>query len=505
MRDRDRLPQIPRDHLPFHLPLWMKLGSVLGKLMRTVTTEQGNKPCAPGVVFMVRRDGQPFVSLGYGWARIPMPPATTPVPPVDIALPMTEETVVQIASMAKPFCAAAVVALMDDWNEMRDGLANLPPPPTPAPPATIDPSVVPPLLRPLFDDPRYAARIDSASMQRIPDAWRPWVQAAADRERAHPFVPWRSDPFQGGLLLSVLRLGAPLTGDTKVIDLMKRRLRAESDAGGEVLGDVNNLPTTLRELLMHRSGLREETELDGASQQPPEGYAVYPLWDRVILLLSDGPTDGLTSGHPRNYTNSNYSILGAMIEAVTEQRYTDWLRYRVIRDLARFPSIDRRAAPQALAARYYGEDVGTGDPAALRGTSFGDYTNWSADGGCYVTAAQFTDWMYALYAGLQLSDGKPLVSAAGHALLFGPEAWFVGGNLLHGPSAAGTLYDGFEHNGGAGTSAGTCSGIMKIFTPQAAAGMQGGPVYTACLLANGPVVAENLFYPLFNALMEELP
>jgi CubicO group peptidase (beta-lactamase class C family) len=493
MPDRDRLAYIPRDHLPFHLPLTLALGLKLSGLMRTVTTPDGNKPAAPGCIFMVRRDGQPFVTLGRGWARLPIPGASAP--PVDEHLPMTEDTVVHIASMAKPICAAAVVALMDDWNELKDGLANLPSPPTAEPPNPVDSSVVPPLLRPLFDDPRLAMRVDTASMQRIPAPWRPWVQAAADRERAHPSVPWRASPFQGGLLLSVLRVGGALDGDSLLMDLILPRLRAESAVTGAIVtSTARNLTTTLKTLLWHESGLRDESDTDGVAVEPEEGLAVYPLWQRVINVLGDG------TPFEQTYRNSNYTILGAMIEAVTEVRYADWVRYRVIGDVARFPSIERRAAPHALAARYYGEDVGTGDPAALAGTYHSDYTNWGANGGFYVTAAQFTDWMYALYAGLQVRGGKAIVSAAGRDLLFGARPFFSGGSRLAGPSGGGTLYFGFEKNGGTGVNGGSCNGVLKIFTPQA-----GGPVYTAFLLANGPVKAEDLFNPMFDALMAELP
>ena len=90
------------------------LANKLADLMQTVASFNGNVPAVPGCVFMVRRDGEPFVSVSSGWARMPTgnPGSVT----VDDHLPMSEETVVHIASMAKSICAVAVAALIDDFN-----------------------------------------------------------------------------------------------------------------------------------------------------------------------------------------------------------------------------------------------------------------------------------------------------------------------------------------------------------------------------------------------------
>jgi CubicO group peptidase (beta-lactamase class C family) len=200
------------------------------------------------------------------------------------------------------------------------------------------------------------------------------------------------------------------------------------------------------------------------------------------------------------YRNVNYSILGAFIETVAEQRYADWVRFRVLGDAAEFPSIERRAVPHALAAKYYPDGFATRANPGRAGVLHPDYTNWSADGGFYVTASQFTDWMYAVYAGLRVRGGRPIVSSSGRTLLFGDRPIFSGGNRLAAANAAGTTYFGFEKNGGTGAAGGSTNGNLKIFTPR-----DGGPVYTAFVLVNGSARAEDFFNPLFDELFARLP
>jgi len=494
MVDIDTFQRVPHVQPGVDATLNGILAAKLTNLMQTVASFGNNIPAVPGCVFMVRRDGQPFVSVAAGWARMPTgaPGSVT----VDDHLPMSEETVVHIASMAKSICAVAVAALMDDWNNLFERLRHLPAPPTANPPAMIDPDTVPAAIRPLFEQPRLAMRIDGELMPRIPPRWRPWVVASANRPQAASIPPRHTYPFAAGLLISVLRLWDKLTPATPVLRLMHRRLVMEAHVAGLTVvsrADTNLL--TLMDLLRHESGLREEDATDGNAAEPADGLASYPLWPRVINVLNDGRIQAA------GYRNVNFSILGAVIEAVTEQRYTDWVRFRVLGDATRFPAIERRAVPRALAAKYYPDGFATLANPAATGVFHPDYTNWSANGGFYVTASEFTDWMYAVYAGLPVRGGTPIVSGGGRTLLFGADPIFSGGNRLSMVNTAGTAYYGFEKNGGTGVAGGSTNGNLKIFTPQHA----GGPVYTAFVLMNGAAAAERFFDPLFAELMAHLP
>ena len=497
MPDTDRPPFLPlfwaaHPHLFHELQLPSVMAHRLRMLMHSVgTAEQGNVPPAPGCVFVVRRDGQPFISLGHGWARAPHGGAD------DDHLPMTENTVVQTASMSKPITATAVLAMFDDWAAMFEQLQALPPAPA-ALPSGDDRTNLPAALLPISADGRVAARIVAESLQhRFPGDWKALIVAAAQRFQADSAGPHSSYPLLEGLLMSVLRgfpnranAWLPADPNTIYVDLIDRRLRREAARLGLSVtygGDLQLIAVS--QFLKQASGMREEQEDDGPVSQPPDGgLATFDLWRRMISLLAGG------SHHGGQYLNANYTALSALIEAVTELKYVDWVRYRVLND-TRFSMIGRRPEPNMLAAKYYGEDFEN-----TPGVSFSDYTNWSGNGGWYVTAAQFTDWMHVLYSGAPYGHaGRPIVSDLNRGWLFEPGQAFTGGAVRSLIDAAGRHYQGYEHNGGAGVNGGSVSGKMSVIVPN-----RDGHVYTAFLLANGPVIAESLFDPMIATLMANL-
>jgi CubicO group peptidase (beta-lactamase class C family) len=491
------MPDLERRHWPaFGVQFPSRLRDLLlqtilaNRLDELIFIKEGRgrvRPRVPGCVFMVRRDGEPLVSLGVGYARLP----TAAQPNDGDPLPMSENSVVHIASMSKSITAAAVLALFDDWAVMFDQLHALPPAPDHLP-THAELAQLPAVLLPIFGNTWLARRITAENLQsRFPQGWRALIEQAAMASPASG--PQFSYPLQQGLLLNVLR-GAPAPANawrpadamTIYVDLMDRRLQQEAARLGMVLdyaAELHLLP--ISQFLRHDSGLREETLDDGPESEPVDGgLAIYDLWRRLISVLKDGGAFGGDA-----YKNSNYTALGALIEAMTELKYVDWVRYRVLND-TRFSLLGRRGEPDMLAAKYYGADF-----AGSAGVFHSDYTNWSGNGGWYATAAQITDWMHVLYTGAPYGHaGAPIVSANARSWLFGGEAF---GPQRPVTDASGRTYTCYEHNGGATVGGGATNGCMGIIAPNDA----GKPVYTAFLLANGAIDGTSLYVQMVDTLM----
>ncbi len=439
-------------------------------------------PNAPGHVFLVRKDGAPWADATRGLARVAAPGVS--------ARAMTNDTIVHLASMSKPVTATAVVALLEDWAEMRDEVAAIGTAGAPTVQLTVSipgrPQTdtrnfhVPRVLAPLFSD-RTRAR------SFVAGAWPPNVGAdfrATLNYFAHgglvapqPAIP----PGYFGLLRRVFDGAAVPTFNSPFLPLIRDRLGAGLTIGAGVEG------IRIRDLLTHRTDLNSRTFV-GAAVEPAGGVAQVDYWAELRQLL----VQACSRTPDRRYSNHNYTALTAVIDTCTGVRFDDYLTQRLFLD-ARFGRIRRRVVEPAQGALYY---TGTA-PNWTGGVLLSDYGNWPGNGGLYATANQLTDWAHALYTRqpvAQVLDARPLVSAAGLDRLFGMTGYFAGGvpSRPPPPAAAQTRY---QHNGGTTVGGGSVNGnIAVVIGPS-------GSVYTALYVANGSLGAD----PPFEAAVAALP
>ncbi|MCD2104441.1 serine hydrolase [Rhodococcus erythropolis] len=97
----------------------------------------------------------------------------------------------------------------------------------------------------------------------------------------------------------------------------------------EIYGDT----ITVRQLLQHRSGLPEYAGEPGADEWAAanEGRTLTPS-EAIALAL--GKPAQFEPGTSFVYTNTNYIVLGMLVEAVTERSYADELQSRILDPLS---------------------------------------------------------------------------------------------------------------------------------------------------------------------------
>ncbi len=456
----------------------------------------------PGWVFLVRKNGVGWAHSVRGLARLPGP-GISPAP-------MSLDTILHIASMSKPICATALVAMIEDWGRIQKAITGLRTGATiPKSPFTFvlnepgQPSrqvasfSVPTVLAPLFSDRGVARELVSANLLGSV-ATDPGVSAIvafanwnALTVTPAPVVP----PGHLGLLRRVLSGEGPPAYTTPFLGLIQARLSATAASVGgavQIATGVNLI--TLDQLLRHRTNLqgglwdRTMSSVPGwAEAQPDEsgGQATFRLWPYVLLHLRQALATATTG-----YLNDNYTMLGAVIEACTETTYDRFVEQRLFSD-PRFSTIRRRVVAPANAARYYQGAA----PLFTGGVAFPSYTGWSAAGGFYATANQITDWMHVLRSRepvRQVTGNSPLLSPASVATLFG-STYFSGGGT---DTLRGTVTS-HRHNGGTSVTGGSVNGKLSILDGP------GASIHTAFFAANGSLGGDAAFDPTMDELVQD--
>jgi CubicO group peptidase (beta-lactamase class C family) len=454
------------------------------------------EPNAPGYIVFVRKDGSEWANATRGLSRAPLPGIS--------ALAMTNDTIINLASMSKPITATALVAMIDDWTAMRDALAAIGTPGAPTrhiqvahwrflSKALVDVDV-PQVLAPLFANKQRAFEFLSLLPASVSSAVRDALALFANDFTTFVSIAPAVPAGYFGLLRRVLQGMAVPPYHSPFLPLIQSRLRAGTTAG---LG-IDTI--TIHDLLTHQTMFlrNDPSDLDPTQHTPAEmaavahsepagGVATFDLWGFLSLLLRE---NGGESG--RQYHNNNYTLLSAVIEACTETTFDDYVTRRLFSD-PRFNNIRRRVVDPNRAAFYY---QGT-SPNWTGGTRYPDYSNWSGNGGFYATANQLTDWMHALYTGESLvnaSGSAPLISPAGRTNLFSVTAYFSGGvaTRTDGPPAANIR---FQHNGSTSVGGGSVCGNLAIIDSPS------HTIYTAFFAANGNLDAD----PPFRAAVVSLP
>lgn len=164
---------------------------------------------------------------------------------------------------------------------------------------------------------------------------------------------------------------------------------------------------TIRQLLRHQSGIYNYTSnpnFGPALDANPD--SVYALTD--ILETFVGPPI-FQPGAAWSYCNTNYVLLGLIIETVSGQPYYQEIRDRLITPLNLGPiaNLPHEPAPPQLAEFWFDSN---GDGTTDTSTDF--LTKWKSHnsaagpaGAYYTTATEMARWMRAYMSGTLLSPG----------------------------------------------------------------------------------------------------
>ena len=161
---------------------------------------------------------------------------------------------------------------------------------------------------------------------------------------------------------------------------------------------------TIRQLLTHTSGLHEYLEGPNVIAEAAKPVTFDALMSRVATMPLD-----FKPGTKYAYSNTNYIILGKVIETVSHQPYEAYIRAHVFAPAAMTQTTtiaDEARVPEM--ARGYVYEKGKTEPAPPLADSWA----WSA-GNIVTTVADLQKWNAAL------SSGK-VVSAADYALMIAP-------------------------------------------------------------------------------------
>jgi CubicO group peptidase (beta-lactamase class C family) len=152
---------------------------------------------------------------------------------------------------------------------------------------------------------------------------------------------------------------------------------------------------TIRNLLNHTSGIPEYTTLLGASEVARDPHSVAGL----IEVFRDEPLNFM-AGESYQYSNSNYILLGAVIEQVTHFRYGSFLQQALLDPLdMKNSGLDNQ--DQILMDRASGYQI---QGKFLVNAPYLDMTNAYATAGMYSTVEDLFRWDQALYSNQLLTQ-----------------------------------------------------------------------------------------------------
>ncbi|NNF65950.1 MAG: serine hydrolase [Gammaproteobacteria bacterium] len=148
---------------------------------------------------------------------------------------------------------------------------------------------------------------------------------------------------------------------------------------------------TIEHLLTHTSGIFNYTDIPGYFGGPVIRQDL--TTEDVIALFSHLPMD-FEPGEAHHYSNSGYTLLGAIIETVSGQTYTEFIRAEIFEPLGMVHS--HHGGPQIIPNRVHGYD---GSPGDYRNASFLSMTHPHASGALLSNVDDLAAWTTALFNG----------------------------------------------------------------------------------------------------------
>ena len=166
---------------------------------------------------------------------------------------------------------------------------------------------------------------------------------------------------------------------------------------------------SLRDLLNHTAGVHNYTESEAADRISVTGATVPEL---IAAIASQDPLYDFAPGTMWHYSNSNYALLGTVIEKVSGQTYAQFMKAAIFDPLGMADTaVDDNGA--IAPRRASGYRLAGGQPAAFRHARHLDMSVPYAAGAIRSTVEDLARWDVALHSG-------GLLSAASMAQMNGP-------------------------------------------------------------------------------------
>lgn len=206
---------------------------------------------------------------------------------------------------------------------------------------------------------------------------------------------------------------------------------------GEFLADfgARGRTITVGHLLNHTSGLPNYSRLLSSSGRAPAPRTV------VLDTLRSHPLDS-SPGEEYRYNNSNYYLLGVIIEAVTGRSYGEHLESEIFGPLQLADTRYCRTDSEQLLVGYRATADG------LTAVELRDSTDYlGGSGGLCSTAADLTRWQRALASG-------DVITPAAYALMTSPTVTATGDTVPYGFGMDLEVLEGVDVVGHGGALAG---------------------------------------------------
>ena len=204
----------------------------------------------------------------------------------------------------------------------------------------------------------------------------------------------------------------------------------------------NAADITVRMLMNHTSGIvRYEFDERFLADLVKDPYRTWTPADRVAYLV--GATPPFAAGQGWEYSDTNYILLGAIIERLTGQPYYTEMRRRLLEPLGlRHTVPSDRPHIAGLSQGYAGPQNFFGGWDTMVGADgrlmFNPQMEWTG-GGVATTALDLARWARALYAGDVLHAATRAEMLRGVPARLGPNAAYGLGVILR-PTPLGASY-----------------------------------------------------------------
>lgn len=200
---------------------------------------------------------------------------------------------------------------------------------------------------------------------------------------------------------------------------------------------------TVRQLMNHTSGLvRYEFKDEFTRDLTSAPDRVWKPEELVSYIL--GTAAPFAAGQGWDYSDTNYIVLGMIMERITGRPYYDEVRRRFLEPLGLRNTIptDRRVLP-GLAQGYAGPDNPFGGTDAMLGAdgrmAINPQFEWTG-GGMASTPADLARWAVALYAGAVLDSATRAGMLRGVPAPLGPQGTTYGLGVIVRPLPVGTTW-----------------------------------------------------------------
>jgi D-alanyl-D-alanine carboxypeptidase len=205
-------------------------------------------------------------------------------------------------------------------------------------------------------------------------------------------------PIEHGMRLRAASISKTMVA-AAVLKLVDRAELKLTDTVGKWLPTIRHSEImTIRHLLDHTSGLRDYIDSDEYRSAPPD----MPWPHYKPLQVGTALPPAFEPGHDFAYSNTNYHVLGTIVELITKQRLGEWLVESVLAPVGLDAiSIDDGHGFRTDVTPYVGSEEGDSwvDVSALyySDASLCRSACW-ADGAACATPLHLARWAKALLA-----------------------------------------------------------------------------------------------------------